>query len=168
MIIEQDAKLFREAVTLHSKADVRFFRLAQAKLWSLPHATPSGDTKLSFDVTFKPAGKALESDALTLDTDFAFTVVEEAQERRPLISIECRFEAQYGLAEGYTPSEQQIEAFHAANAIFNCWPFFREYVQNSVLRMNFPPPPVPFLKISVKQETPKKSRITTKAIPSPD
>jgi hypothetical protein len=161
MIIEQDAEQVREAVYLHSRADVRFFRLSQAKLWSQPYATPGKTKKLSFDVFFKPAGIRLETDALTLDTDFTFNMIEEAEERRPLISIECRFEAQYGLAEGYAPSNQQIQAFHTANAIFNCWPFFREYVQNSVLRMNFPPPPVPFLKISIKQETPKP----TEAIP---
>jgi hypothetical protein len=80
---------------------------------------------------------------------------DRPEEQRPLIRIECCFEAEYSFMPGFTPSESQIEAFRSANAVFNCWSFFREFVQSSVTRMHFPPPPVPFLKIVRKAEAPK-------------
>jgi hypothetical protein len=60
-------------------------------------------------------------------------------------------EASYELAEGYEPTSEQIEAFRQGNAIFNCWTYFREYVQSSVARMNFPSVTVPFLRMVPKR-----------------
>jgi hypothetical protein len=79
---------------------------------------------------------------------------DEPDQRRQLILIECSFEAEYRFRDDM-PSEEQIEAFGSANAVFNCWPFFREFVQTSVARMHFPPPPVPFLRLVRKSESPE-------------
>ena len=94
---------------------------------------------------------------LTIETDFHFSINDQGDVVRPIVTVDCEFEARYALVEGFEPSESQIEAFQSANAVFNCWPFFREYVQNIVVRMNFPPPPVPFLRIVRKSEDPAKS-----------
>lgn len=39
------------------------------------------------------------------------------------------------------PSEQHVVAFHGGNAIFNCWQYFREFIQSATARMGFPPLP---------------------------
>jgi hypothetical protein len=113
----------------------------------------------SFDINFKPGAFTIEDGSLLVETDFAFAInqdwAEKPGERQPLIVIECCFEAEYRFTQDYKPSEPQVEAFRSANAVFNCWPFFREFVQTSVTRMNFPPPPVPFLKIVRKADTSK-------------
>jgi len=67
-----------------------------------------------------------------------------------VLIISCRLEVAYELAEGYEPTSEQIDAFRQGNAIFNCWPYFREYVQNSVARMNYPPVTIPFLRMVPK------------------
>jgi hypothetical protein len=152
MIIEQDKKQLHDAIALHTKAAVKSLRLAQSQVWSRPRATAGDIGDVSFDITFKPAAFNMAEGCLTIDTDFNFVIVEESKERSPVILIECRFEAQYELAPEYKPSEGEVEAFRAANAIFNCWPFFREYVQNTAVRMNLPPPSIPFLRIIRKEQ----------------
>ena len=103
------------------------------------------------EVDFKPAAFHVEPESLTLDTDFKFAIAREGQKDNPVVLIECRFEGQYALVPEYIPSQEQIEAFRTANAVFNCWPFFREYVQNTTVRLGFPPPPIPFLRMTQKQ-----------------
>jgi hypothetical protein len=44
------------------------------------------------------------------------------------------------------PSPEEIQAFANTNALMNCWPYWRELVQNMVARMNLPPFVVPLLR----------------------
>ena len=153
MIIEQSREQMHDAVALHTRASIRWIRLSQANVWGVPHV-PREIGTVAFDINFKSAAFHREGEHLSFDTDFSFVLTSESNEKQPLLTVDCRFEAQYVLADGFDPSERQIEAFQAANAVFNCWPFFREYVQNTVVRMNFPPPPVPLLRIRRKPEEP--------------
>ncbi|MGA3206033.1 MAG: hypothetical protein ABSF12_26365, partial [Bryobacteraceae bacterium] len=66
-------------------------------------------------------------------------------------SIECVFDAEYLIEDtSYQPSEESISAFKDGNAIFNTWPYAREFVQNTAARMSVQPPPIPFLRIITK------------------
>jgi hypothetical protein len=159
MIIEQSKEQINDAIGFHSRAEIIFLRLARAKVWSRARITKSLGCPIDFDINFKPGSISLEEGSVILETDFLFAMNEaprdRPEEQQPLIRIECSFEAEYGFKLGFMPSEPQIEAFRSANAVFNCWSFFREFVQSSVTRMHFPPPPVPFLKIVRKTEGPK-------------
>ena len=152
MIIEQTREQMRDAIAFHTGSSFRSLRLVHSKAWSAPYAVVAEAADVAFDIHFNPAEVHLGSDCLTVDTDFNFSMSSETGEKQPLIFVECRFEAQYELVSDYKPLDAQIEAFRVANAIFNCWPFFREYVNNTVVRMNFPPPPIPFLRIVRKKE----------------
>jgi hypothetical protein len=154
MIIEQTKEQMREAIALHTGAAIKWIRLARSRVWSLSQGQMSEIRNVAFDIDFKPAAVLRHENWLTIETDFNFVVRSEAQVNKPILTVECQFEAQYCLVEGFDPSESQIQAFQAANAVFNCWPFFREYVQSTATRMNFPPPPVPFLRIVRKAEDP--------------
>jgi hypothetical protein len=151
MIIEQSQLQLHEAIALHSRAEIYGVRLIGAKL--VANEVPSVLTNPSFDVDFKPGGFKISGERLFVETDFSFAIsIENDGGRTQLVRIECQLQGQYNLLPGYTPTEPQIEAFRVANAVFNCWPYFREYVQSSVVRMSFPPPPIPFLRIVPKQD----------------
>jgi hypothetical protein len=152
MIIEQTKEQMREAIALHTGAAIKWIRLARSRVWSLPQGQINELGNVAFAINFKPAAFHRHDCWLTIETDFSFVILPESQVDKPILTVECQFEAQYSLVEGFDPSESQIEAFQSANAVFNCWPFFREYVQSTVTRMNFPPPPVPFLRIVRKAE----------------
>jgi hypothetical protein len=173
MIIEQSKEQVDDSVSFHRHSEIGFLRLARARIWSRDRITRIAPGDVNFDITFKPGAWSLEDRGVFLETEFIFSmneIFESQDESKPLIVIECCFEAEYQLVSDFTPSEKQIEAFRAANAVFNCWPFFREFVQTSVTRMHFPPPPVPFLRLSRKTEVARKAtqkQAIQKQIPQP-
>jgi len=73
-----------------------------------------------------------------------------------LFQVVCRYALVYELRAGYTPSQQELDAFKDGNAIFHCWPYTRELVQNLTMRMGLPIPPMPFLRLAPKPE-PKRA-----------
>lgn len=44
-------------------------------------------------------------------------------------------------------TKTHVKSFAETNAVFNAWPYFREYVQSTTLRMGLPPLTVPLLKL---------------------
>jgi hypothetical protein len=70
-----------------------------------------------------------------------------AAAKTPLVSITATFFAEYQLAEGFVPDMKEQRAFLATNAVFNCWPFWREYVKSTATRMNLPALTLPFFRI---------------------
>jgi hypothetical protein len=87
---------------------------------------------------------------------------EDAQQH--LFEVVCRYALIYRLDEGYAPAQEQLDAFKDGNAVFHCWPYARELVQNLTMRMGLPIPPLPFLRLAPKPE-PKKStaKVSTRA-----
>jgi hypothetical protein len=154
MTIEQSKQQVDDSIEFHKHSEIGFVRLARARIWGRDRITRAAPNDVNFDIGFKLGAMSLEEGVIFLETEFNFSMNETAenQEASPFIVIECSFEAEYRLAPEFTPSEKQIESFRSANAVFNCWPFFREFVQTSVTRMHFPPPPVPFLRLSRKKE----------------
>jgi hypothetical protein len=157
MIIEQSKEQVEDSVSFHKQSEIGFLRLAHARVWSRDQITKFSPEDIVFDISFKPGTSTSEDGAIFLQTEFIFAMNEipagSAEEpKQPLIAVECCFEAEYRFAEGFTPTDKQIEAFRSANAVFNCWPFFREFVQTSVTRMHFPPPPIPFLRLTRKKD----------------
>lgn len=73
----------------------------------------------------------------------------------------CRFALRYRLRDEYRASEEEIEAFREGNAIFHCWPYSRELLQNLTMRMGLDVPPIPLLRLA-----PKTAEKTTAATPA--
>lgn len=155
MIIEQDAQEVRESFALNTNAALERIRLAEAEVWS------AGDMDLesvgeSVDsgIQFRPAKAHLTVHSLALEVEFEFWLRTRGENPIDLFRLDCRFEARYSLRPDFKPTDSQIKAFHRGNAVFNCWPFFREFVQNTAIRTHFPPPPVPFLRLMPKPPSP--------------
>ena len=108
---------------------------------------------LRTDVHFEPASVHLTENLASFKTEFAFTAVDSSNPAADAIKISCEFEASYELNNGYKPSPGEVQAFQEGNAIVNCWPFFREFVQSTVVRMNLPAPPIPFLLLAPSRNT---------------
>ena len=108
---------------------------------------------LRTDVHFEPASVHLTENLASFKTEFAFTAVDSSSPAAEAIKISCEFEASYELNNGYKPSPGEVQAFREGNAIVNCWPFFREFVQSTAVRMNLPAPPIPFLLLAPSRNT---------------
>jgi hypothetical protein len=157
-VIEQTAEQARLAFEFHTHAEIHSIRLRKARLVSegLP-GTDSGPIELRL------ARKARRVEApegiVRLEIDFRVegrkgSGASGAGPRKSglrLLLVECTWEADYLLAEGYQPAPETISAFKDGNAIFNCWPYFREFVQSAVARMNLPPLTLPLLRLLPKR-----------------
>lgn len=161
MFISQSADEIRQSLVVNANTAIDAIRLAGANLWSVSPETFSEHPTVESEVRFRPAVCKQTVETVVFAVDFKFTVrkSQEGKKSQDLIKIACTLEAEYSINPKFKPTPEQLKAFHHGNAVFNCWPYFREFVQNSALRMHLPPPPVPFLRMMpprTESERPKQ------------
>jgi preprotein translocase subunit SecB len=73
---------------------------------------------------------------------------------KTVVSLTATFELVYIIQkQDVKITQDQLNDFGRLNAMFNVWPYWREFVQNTVTRMNLPPLVLPLFRIkeAVKQ-----------------
>jgi hypothetical protein len=165
MIIQQTAEQAALAFELHTRAEIKSIRLLKSRVASRPLFKPPQGP-----VVLRIAHKARQAEGpegvLRLEVNFRVTGVEEqsgptaqaAKAREPLLAVECTWALDYQLASGYRPGPEAVKAFKDGNAVFHCWPYFREYVQSTVSRMNLPPLTLPLLRLIPKPPSQKVAK----------
>lgn len=66
---------------------------------------------------------------------------------RTVFKISASFHLVYELPSELKPDRSEILAFAQTNAVYNAWPYWREFVQSMTSRMNVPPLTLPLLRI---------------------
>lgn len=148
------------AAEVNQSAAIGSIRLARAKAHS---QALGGGPQPPIAVTFSFSSKPVASPANILRFEIAFRMsgVEDRQEAKnakagrksngkkavPVVQVECVFEVDYTLREGFSITPRHVKAFKDGNAIFNVWPYFREYLQSTLQRMGLPPLTAPFLRL---------------------
>lgn len=161
ILIEQTAEEAKLCLALVKRAEMERVRLVESRSQCLANRDEDFSDPVEFELKFKSLGAKCSGREMRVLTAFNFKIVRDRDSRQELILITCKFEAIYELASDYEPDLDQVEAFRKANGIFNSWPFFREYIQSTVTRMDFPPPPIPFLKLQLKRpEVPGSSTVS--------
>jgi len=150
-IIEQGREDRTNSFALNSRAELRDIRLVDARI-GCPSRLADSPKNLEISVEFTPDCAHIEGSTLFVATSFTFKTGPADAIGEPVVFVHCRFEACYDLVEGYTPAKRELDAFREGNAIFNCWPFFREYVASTVVRSGYPPPPIGFLRLAPRVE----------------
>ena len=150
--IAQEPEAVRSAAALQRMSAILSIRLIESTCKCKAPLVDNASAQLSFSAEFHPECIDVSGGMLRIGTRFLFRIIRES-DKDEVISIGCLFGAEYVLAEGFVPADEQIKAFSEGPAIFNCWPYFREYAQNTVMRMNYPPPTIPFLWLESKQVT---------------
>jgi hypothetical protein len=152
MLIAPTREEFKAAQSLQTHCDLNHIALLRCS----SSRAPAG-TQLSEPYTLSESHSStakLIDDVLTAEATFNSVAVDA--NKAQVFAVECAYELCYRLKEGYKPQENEIEAFKNGNAIFNCWPYFREFFQNLTARMGQAPPPLPFLRVIPKPATPVK------------
>lgn len=158
LTITQDQAEMELAVSVHRNAEIIGIRLANAKAMAVrPSETMTGPITLDMEVKSRHIARI--SGSLTLEINFhlvGFTKSGQQRKKRS-VEVECAFEVEYELRPGFRPTAAQIQAFKDGNAIFNCWPYCRQHVQDMLMRLGYPPPTLPFLRVqTVSQQKHKK------------
>ena len=174
LIIEQTHAETKLAIEVSQNISIDRLRIARARVES--HARDNGP-KPPIAVTFNFKSKPLTAPANILRLEIAFRMAGMAEKdgkeagrkdarekkldvRKPasVVLVECAYEVDYLIREGFSITPAHVKAFKDGNAIFNAWPFFREYLQNNVQRMGLPPLTAPFLRLQPKPEPHKRGR----------
>jgi hypothetical protein len=165
MFISQTAEEIKQSLMVNANTAINVIRLAEATLWSVSPDKFDPEMTVESEVRYRPGTCRRSDGSVFFGINFKFTVRRSQEEStskpQELIKISCTLEADYSLNPKFDPTTSQLKAFHHGNAVFNCWPYFREFVQNSSLRMHLPPPPVPFLRLMPPKkdgEKPKQVR----------
>ncbi len=170
ILIEQAPEEARLAFEVHQNAAIERIRLARAKAMS-KSVTEAASAPIAVTFTFKSKAIEAPDDILRLEVAFRMAGVEEpdddapgarrgqpeAKKPEPVVSLECAYEVDYALNAGFEITPEHVSAFKDGNAIFNAWPYFREYLQSSLQRMGLPPLTAPFLRLQPKPK-PKARR----------
>lgn len=147
-VIEQTKEATKLAVSLHQNAEMNSVRMAQAQAYSSrPESSASAPISISFEL--KAQRSEVSGDDLLVDIFFRMVGIRGAgkHQSKPAINIECTFQLTYKLRPSFKPSQEQINAFQDGNAIFNVWPYCRQYLQDTIVQMGYPPITLPFLRV---------------------
>lgn len=160
LTIEQEPDDAKLAFSVHQNSSLREIRLVRAKLASaLKPETPIEPLEIAFQ--HKSRHVDTVPPLFRVAVSFKMTGKLAGVETAP-VSVECDFEADYELLEGFTLSPDAARAFKDGNAVFNLWPYFREYLQSSLQRMGMPAFTAPFLRLHPK---PRKGAAKGSEIP---
>jgi hypothetical protein len=161
MIIKQDRGTFELARKFAGNSQLADVRLASCRVWS--RRDWRGESVKS-QVSFKLSPPAITPDAVFLPIQFTVRMIDDTVEppaSSDVFGAECELEGRYSVRPGYEPTSEEIVAFQEANAVYHCWPFFREFAQGTSVRTGFPPIPIPLLTLSV--ESPQSEKPTEKS-----
>ncbi|MEK7406684.1 MAG: hypothetical protein AAB225_16530 [Acidobacteriota bacterium] len=152
MLIAPTRKEFKAAQSLQTHCDLDHITLLRCSTSRVP-----AGTQLSEPYTLSASNSSaakLTDDVLTVEASFNSIAVDA--NKAQVFAVECVYELCYRLKESYKPQENEIEAFKNGNAIFNCWPYFREFFQDITARMGQAPPTLPLLRVVPRPATPIK------------
>lgn len=75
--------------------------------------------------------------------------VTGAGKKTPAVTLKATFELRYSVPEDLGEvTTEELAAFSEVNAIFNAWPYWREFIQSTFVRMNLPPILLPVFRLS--------------------
>ncbi|MCC6262080.1 MAG: hypothetical protein IT169_00765 [Bryobacterales bacterium] len=164
LTIEQSAAEAQAAFELHRNAQMVSVRLAHANLQAVPPSEVDAEL-VTLKFAFRAERRMAPPGMLRILVSYLVTAIptrsapatspRKSKQRKedgapidaPSLDVEASFEVDYRLRGEYVPGDASVDAFANGNAIFNVWPYFREFLQNMTVRMGHPPLTAPFLKL---------------------
>lgn len=120
--------------------------LKEASCTRTPERVVPTKNEISIDVK---SGLLKSDKENILPFNVVFTVkATDKDSGQDTFQVEVEFCVIYQSKKDVKPPDNEIEAFGITNVVFNAWPYAREYVQSTLMRMDLPPFAMPLLKIS--------------------
>ena len=121
-----------------------------------------GKRDIIFDVTTKARLEKELNLILVFPTFKMEARLEKSKDSSPNIVIEAEFLLIYEIKNLEGIKKDNIEAFGRINGIYNAWPYWREFVQDTIARMGLPRLTVPVFRLGPSPEAIKKKRTSKK------
>jgi hypothetical protein len=161
MIISQQPEEIRKAFELQAKCELR--RVVLSSCQASVESTEAIDrSAMTFRLSHLSSAKAVADGVLRIQVKFSVHGESIAEPPVRLFLLECAFDLDYELHDkSFEPTPESVTAFKDGNAVFNCWPYTREFVHNITARMGLDLPPLPFLRIVPKQAAVQTETVKT-------
>ncbi len=93
---------------------------------------------------------SVQGGRLIAEVSFEYSAWDSSEPSERLFLVNCTFEVCY-LLHDYIPSEPERLAFSRGTAVFNCWPYAREFLRDITARIGHQTPTLPLLRIIPKK-----------------
>ena len=142
------------------RVQLKDVRLLNSKCEQTPSAT-SG--KKTYDIDYSTEVQIDRKNGyVVVIATFHFEAFVESKTSQPVILIDASFLLSYRIEDFEGLTQKGFERFANLNGIYNAWPYWREFVQNTIVRMGLPSLSIPVFRIVETQNKKAVKRKTTK------
>ncbi len=167
MQISQTTEQIKALVSLQDKCELESISLLSC---SANRAKAGVDFTEPFSAkpTLSNISNSQHGDLFVVEVSFEYSAWDSSEPQQRIFLINCSFEVCYRVRDTYVPSEAERHSFSRGTAVFNCWPYAREYFRDITARLGHPTPVLPLLRITPKKaESPAKPAQLAAALPRP-
>lgn len=141
-----------------SAVEIDSVRLCEGSFRSLVRPSESVED-VEVKVSYTPAVvESGDSELLLIKVNFSLNVHDGTDEEQLQAEIVGVFELSYRIPGGESFSEEELIEFGRVNAVFNAWPYWREYVQASLARMSMPALTIPVFRVVPRSTSESQDR----------
>ena len=139
------------------RVQLKDVRLISCKCDQTPEATLG---KKSYNINYSTEVQVDKKNGYIIVTaKFHFEAFTESKTQKPVILIDASFLLAYKIENFEGLTQKGFKQFANLNGIYNAWPYWREFVQNTVTRMGLPSLSIPVFRVV---EPPKEKTIKRK------
>ena len=91
-----------------------------------------------------------------VQAEIEFSIVEASGSEQPAVSIHTAFELTYRHPSDLEVTSQVLQEFAEINGVFNVWPYWREFIQSTMARMNLPVITIPVFRLATPSDVPSQ------------
>lgn len=109
---------------------------------------PPAGANLAVELSRAAKAKLESRNQLRVTADLRFRAKHVGLDDASAAEVSATFELDYGLPNDANFTQEHFDAFAELNGVFNAWPYFREFLQSSTVRLGLPAFTLPLLRIS--------------------
>ena len=158
--------LMEQALLVSNRVQLEDVRLIKSLSYMEPEAV-RGKKELKIISTTKVHPNKEKKHILVI-VSFELNSFSIGKPDKQIIGIKSEFLLFYTISgfEGLT--DKGIQEFGNLNGVFNAWPYWREFVQNTIARMGLPPLTIPVFRVfPPKKAKPPRKKVVSKKKTSP-
>lgn len=126
------------------RVQISSIKLVEAELSCSDGGSVSDEVSISYGTTTNVDAK------ISVVTVLMKTSVSDENN---VVNIDATFRATYSVESTDGLTQECFDAFGSLNGLFNIWPFWREFVHNTTLRMGLPALTLPVQRPASKQQS---------------
>src|ERR1039458_10587474 len=71
-----------------------------------------------------------KGEQFVVEVSFEYAAWDSSEPPERIFCVNCTFEVCYRMQDGYVPTDAEKTLFSRGTAVFNCWPYAREFLRD--------------------------------------